>query len=138
MAYDKKKLEQQALKAIKEHNLFFITDITAYLPCTRETFYAHGLHKSDTIKAAIEKNKIKTTQSMKNKWYHSDNATLQVALMKIIGTDEVRKRLTQSYQEIEHSGMVGSVNLNDNPDALKTLLKTFQTAVENINENEKS
>lgn len=113
MAYDKQDLEKQALAVIKEHNLFFITDITAYLPCSRATFYSLGLDKLDSLKEAIEKNKITTTQSMKNKWYHSENATLQVALMKIIGTDEVRKRLTQSHQDITSGGEPIKVVIKD-------------------------
>ena len=90
--------EKEILKVIQHNNLFVITDIFAfYTGCTRKTFYDHELHKSDTIKKAIDDNKLKTCQSLKNKWYKSDNPTLQIALFKTIcGGDDLRK-LSQSY-----------------------------------------
>ena len=90
--------EKEILKVIKDNNLFVITDIFAfYTGCSRETFYHHSLNKSDTIKKAIDDNKLKTCQSLKNKWYKSDNPTLQIALFKTIcGGDDLRK-LSQSY-----------------------------------------
>lgn len=94
-------LESMALDAIKKHNLFTITDIVAYLPISRQTFYDRGLDKLDSLKEAVDANKLKTKQSMKQKWFKSDNATLQVALMKLIGDDEDRQRLTQ--QHIDHT-----------------------------------
>jgi hypothetical protein len=39
MAYDKSKIYQQAEEAIKKNNLFFIEDIVAFLPCSKQTFY---------------------------------------------------------------------------------------------------
>ena len=39
MAYNKDKIFEQSKSMIKEHGLFFIEDIVAYLPCTKPTFY---------------------------------------------------------------------------------------------------
>jgi hypothetical protein len=39
MAYDKKKIYEQAEESIKKNNLFFIEDIVAFLPCSKPTFY---------------------------------------------------------------------------------------------------
>lgn len=97
----KKDLESQALDAIKKHNLFTVMDIVAYLPISRQTFYSKGLDNLDTLKAAVEENKLKTKQTMKQKWFKSQNATLQVALMKLIGSDEDRQHLTQ--QHVDHT-----------------------------------
>ncbi len=90
--------EKEILQVIKDNNLFVITDIFAfYTGCARETFYHHKLHESDSIKKAIDDNKVKTGQSLKNKWYKSDNPTLQIALFKTIcGSDDLRK-LAQTY-----------------------------------------
>jgi hypothetical protein len=104
MAYDTKQLEKQAIEAIKKHNLFFITDVSAFLPCTTSTFYEHELEKSEAIKEALEENKISTKNSMRAKWYKSDNATLQVALMKLISEDDERKKLSQSYTDLTTGG----------------------------------
>jgi hypothetical protein len=47
----------------------------------------------------IEENKVSVKLKMRKKWLESDNATLQMGLMKLITTDEERKRLATSYME---------------------------------------
>lgn len=89
--------EKEIIEIIKKNNLFVINDIFAfYSGCVRETFYKRKLNLSDSIKKAIDDNKVKTKQSMKNKWYKSDNATLQMGLMKLLGTEEEAHRLNGS------------------------------------------
>ena len=106
MSYDTNELEQEALDAIDKYKLFFIEDVVAYVSCSRATFYNHGLDKLDAIKDALSKNKIDIKVSMRNKWYKSESATLQVALMKMIATDDEAHRLNGSRQEIRHQGAV--------------------------------
>ena len=106
MSYDTDKLEQEALEAIEKYRLFFIEDVVVYVSCSRATFYNHGLDKLDTIKEALAKNKIDIKVSMRNKWFLSESATLQVALMKMIATDDEAHRLNGSRQEIRHQGAV--------------------------------
>lgn len=106
MSYDTDKLEQEALQAIEKYRLFFIEDVVVYVSCSRATFYNHGLDKLDTIKEALAKNKIDIKVSMRNKWFLSESATLQVALMKMIATDDEAHRLNGSRQEIRHQGAV--------------------------------
>lgn len=102
MAYKKAELEEQALAAIKKHNLFFIEDVVAYLPCTKGTFYNKNLHELDAIKDALSNNRIKVKNGLRAKWYKSDNATVQIALYKLIGTEEEAHRLNGSKQEHSH------------------------------------
>jgi hypothetical protein len=102
MAYDTNKLYEQAVKAIEENNLFFVDDIIAFVPCSRATFYDHFPVNSDklnNLKELIEENKINQKVKMRKKWGDSDNATLQMGLMKLITTDEERKRLATAYME---------------------------------------
>lgn len=102
MAYDTNKLYNTAIEAIKEHKLFFIDDIVAYLPCTTSTFYEKFPTKSDKsehLKELLESNRITEKVSMRKKWKDSDNATLQMGLMKLICNNEERKNLSQSYQD---------------------------------------
>jgi uncharacterized lipoprotein YbaY len=106
MSYDTDKLEQEALEAIEKYRLFFIEDVVVYVSCSRATFYNHGLDKLDTITEALAKNKIDIKVSMRNKWFLSESATLQVALMKMIATDDEAHRLNGSRQEIRHQGAV--------------------------------
>lgn len=99
MAYDKKKIFEQAKAAIMDNKLFFIDDVVAFLPIARSTFYDWEMDKSDELKGLLNENKIKIKSSMRSKWYKSQNATLQMALMKLICTDDERKKLAVSYVE---------------------------------------
>ena len=107
MAYDTQTLKDKAEKAIKEHGLYFIEDVVAYLPCAKPTFYEHFPNESDDYKSIVElleENRINDKVSMRKKWKDSDNATLQMGLMKLLSTDEERRRLAMEYRE--HSGGV--------------------------------
>jgi hypothetical protein len=99
MAYDKEKIYKQALDTIEENKLFFVEDVVSYLPCAKATFYDFFPLNSDelnTIKDALEKNKTSIKVSMRAKWYKSDNPSLQIALMKMIATDDEAHRLNGS------------------------------------------
>jgi ACT domain-containing protein len=113
MAHDTKKLITQSLAAIEKYKLFFIEDVVAYVSCSRATFYNHNLDKLDTIKDALSKNKIDIKVSMRNKWYKSESATLQIALMKMIATDDEAHRLNGSRQEIKHNANVNVSKLSN-------------------------
>ena len=104
MAYDKNKIFEQAKELIEKNKLFFVEDIVALLPVARSTFWEYFPDKSDemdTIKEMLDKNRVEIKSSMRSKWYKSDAPALQIALMKIISTDEEAHRLNGSRQEIE-------------------------------------
>ncbi len=104
MAYDTKELYQKALTAIEENKLFFVEDVAAYLGIVKSTFYDHfkeGSNESNAIKEQLEKNKITVKVSLRSKWYKSDAPALQLALYKIIGTEEEAHRLNGSKQEVQ-------------------------------------
>lgn len=101
----KETYEKEILEVIKDNNLFVITDIFAFYTGIKSSqFYNLKLEKSDTIKKAIDDNKLKTCQSLKNKWYKSDNPTLQIALFKTICSDDNLRKLAQSYQDVTTGG----------------------------------
>ncbi len=104
MAYKTEELEKTALEAIEKHKLFFIEDVVCYLPCDKKTFYNHKMHELHSIKEALIKVKTDVKVSMRSKWYKSDNATLQMGLMKLISNDEERKRLSQTYSDVTTNG----------------------------------
>jgi len=107
MAYNKKKILKQALETVKTKNLFFIEDIVALLPCDKTTFYRFFPPESNEyneIKELLEENKVTVKSNMRKKWYESDNPSLQISLMKIIGTDEEAHRLNGSKQETTLKG----------------------------------
>jgi hypothetical protein len=98
MAYKTEELERLSLEAINKHKLFFIEDIVAYLPCDKTTFYAHKLHESNSIKEALTEVKVNLKVNMRSKWYRSENPTLQLALMKLVSTDEELRKLSMQHQ----------------------------------------
>ena len=96
MAYSKKEKEdllKKAIKAATDNNLYFIEEIVAYLPISTKTFYEWKLQESNELKDVIETNKIETKSKLRNKWAESSNATLNIALYKLIGTSEERRIL---------------------------------------------
>lgn len=101
MAYKTKELEEKALAAIEKHKLFFIEDVVSFLPCGKVTFYEHKLNESNSIKEALEKNKVEIKVSMRSKWYKSDAPALQIALYKLIGTDEESDRINSQKIKAE-------------------------------------
>lgn len=104
MAYDRKKIFEKAKEATEKHNLFFVEDIVAFLPCSRSRFYdffPDGSDELDTLKEILENNKIKTKSSIRAKLFKSAKAAELLALYRLIATPEEHKKLNQSY--IDHT-----------------------------------
>ncbi len=95
MAYDRNKIFKQAQSVIREHNLFFIDDIVAWLPIGRSTFYEYfpmDSDKMDILKKMLEDNKVRMKTSIRAKLYKGKGTDL-IALYKMICTDEERKAI---------------------------------------------
>ena len=104
--------EKGILEAIQKHPIFCFNDIFVYYEaCSRATAYNHNLDKLDSIKEAIYKNRRKGVTSLKAKWLKSENATLQLAAMRMICDPEEHKTLNQNYTDIT----TGGVALNIDP-----------------------
>ena len=102
MAYNKKKIYEQAVKAIEKNNLFFIEDVVAFIPCSRSTFYDYfpdGSDELDALREMLEQNKIKTKSSIRAKLYKSEKAAELLALYRLICTPEEHRLLNQQYIE---------------------------------------
>ena len=110
MAYKKQEMIDQAIDAIQENELIFIEEIFAFVPYSKATFYAKKLDESDTIKKALNDVKISTKSHLRKTWRKSDNPSLQIALYKLIGTDEETEKLNGSKQKHEHSGKVDNTH----------------------------
>jgi len=123
MAYKTKELLELSIKAIKKHNLFMIEDLVAYLPCSSRTFYNHELHKLQELKDLTDANRIKTKKGLQNKWNDSDNATLQMGLMKMIASIEERQRLSQSYTDVTTKGESLNYSKEERDKRIAELLK---------------
>jgi hypothetical protein len=104
MAYDKKKVFEQAKEVIVKHKLFFIDDIVAFLPISTSTFYQWELQKSEELKELLNANRTELKVSMRSKWYKSNAPALQMALMKLIATPEELKKLSMNYTDVTSNG----------------------------------
>ena len=102
MAYDRKKIFEQAKEMIVKHKLFFVEDIVAFLPCSKPTFYDFfppDSNELNELKELLETNRTELKVSMRSKWYKSNAPALQMALMKLIATPDELKRLSMQYNE---------------------------------------
>lgn len=102
MAYDRVKIYQQALDLIEKKKLFFIEDVVTLLPISKQTFYEFFKVESnelDTIKELLDKNKIEIKNGLRNKWYNGNNPLTQMALYKLIGTEEEYHRIASTKTE---------------------------------------
>ena len=106
MGYDKEKLYKNAIEIAKNEKCLFIDHLVNLLPCSRQTFYDFfkvGSDKLDNIKEIINNNKANMKKAMYNKWFESDSAPLQIALMKLIATEEEAHRLNGTKQQHDHN-----------------------------------
>jgi hypothetical protein len=104
MAYDRKKIFEQAKEVIVKHKLFFIEDIVAFLPCAKPTFYEFfppDSNQLNELKGLLETNRTELKVSMRSKWYKSNAPALQMALMKLIATPEELRKLSMNHQVTE-------------------------------------
>jgi hypothetical protein len=104
MAYDRKKIFEQAKEVIVKHKLFFVDDIVAFLPISKQTFYDFfpvESDKLDELKELLNQNRTTLKVSMRSKWYTSNAPALQMALMKLIATPEELRKLSMNHQVTE-------------------------------------
>jgi hypothetical protein len=102
MAYDRVKIYEQAQELIKTKKLFFIEDVVTLLPCNKTTFYEFFQVESNelnTIKELLDKNKIEIKNGLRNKWFNGNNPLTQMALYKLIGTEEEYHRIASTKTE---------------------------------------
>lgn len=106
MAYDRVKVFEQAKEVIVKHKLFFVDDIVAFLPCSKQTFYDFfpvNSDQLDELKGLLETNRTTLKVSMRSKWYTSNAPALQMALMKLIATPEELRKLSMNHQVTEET-----------------------------------
>jgi hypothetical protein len=102
MAYDKIKIYQQAKDLIEIKKLFFIEDVVTLLPISKPTFYDYfpiDSNELNAIKELLDKNKIEVKNGLRNKWYNGSNPLTQMALYKLIGTEEEYHRIASTKTE---------------------------------------
>jgi len=116
--YNKEDLFEQAKKAIKDNNLFFFSDVVAFLPCHPTTFYEYfrpDEKEHAELREMLEANKIRTKTSIRAKLFRSSKAAELLALYRLICTPEEHRLLNQQYVENKFDGSSGmTINFVDN------------------------
>ena len=100
MPYDTEILKQKAIETIKKNKLIFVEDVCAMLGIAKSTFYVHfpvGKDDSNELMNLIYENRQLLKNSMRKKWFDSDNATLQMALYKLCSTPVEHRLLQPAY-----------------------------------------
>lgn len=107
MAYKKKELFEQAKEAIKQNDCIFIDEIVSNLPCDISVFYRKFPTDSEEykeLKNMIDQNKVAKKQGLRKKWYEGENATTQLALYRLLSSQEEHRKLNQSYTDHTSKG----------------------------------
>lgn len=102
----KEALFKKAKKAVldKSTSLFFVSDVIGVLGVSESTFYDYfpsGSVESETIKKLLMNNRVNKCIGLRMKFYKSNHSAAQLALYKLICTDEERAVLTS--QHIDHT-----------------------------------
>lgn len=114
-----------------KHTVLFIDHLATLIPIDRSTFYRKfpvGSSKYNKIKALIEDNRIDMKSKMYQKWFDSENASLQIGLMKLIGSDKEVERLNGTRQHVEmdmKAEVKSDVNANLNVGSVKNIREAF-------------
>ncbi len=97
-----KKYEKELIEFIKKHKFMKWSHIIwKSAPFSKRTAYNYNLHNLQTIKDAMIDNCGEAMQYLLQKWIQSDNATLQIAAMRIVSDPETHQKLNQSY--VDHT-----------------------------------
>ncbi len=115
MAYDKLEIFKKAKEVTVKNKLFFIEDIVSFLPISKPTFYDYfkvDSNEFNELKELLEQNRTELKVSMRSKWFKSNAPALQMALMKLICTDEERKKLAMTYTETDITTNGKDVNIS--------------------------
>ena len=119
--------EKAILNLIKEKKIMRFDHIFGhYAGCSRATAYNHGLDKLDSIKDALEQNRLKGVDYLLQKWIAGNNQTLQIAAMRLICTPEEHRLLNQQYLDATTNGkdIVKDITITD--EQLTTVLNAIK------------
>jgi hypothetical protein len=95
-----KQYEDEILNVVKNNpQVLRITEIfLKYSGISRETFYNHDLDKSDRIKNALEHNRTVAKNKLVQNWQKKNApASLQIGAYKLLGSEDERRRLSQTF-----------------------------------------
>jgi hypothetical protein len=108
MGYDTNELKERMLNAIEKYNLYTIESVAAFIGVSKGTLYDHKLNESDHIKKAFWSVKEKMKAGLRAKWYKNDVPACQMALYKLLGSEDEYHRIAGTKQEIKQTTIESS------------------------------
>jgi hypothetical protein len=116
--FNKDELIELSIRAIEQHDLVFISEIIAFLPCSQSTFYNYKMEGLQVLKEALSRNRINLKLQIRRKLLESDNPIALIASYKLFANQEELQRLSNNNrQTMEHTQKQPfSFTLNLNPD----------------------
>lgn len=106
------KYETELIQAIKKYKWMRWSHIDwQVLSFKRGIVYDYDLRESQEVNQAFEQNRNRGVNYLLQRWIQSDNATLQIAAMRMIAQEEDRQRLSQQY--VDHTTKGNQVNSID-------------------------
>lgn len=112
---NKDDLYNKAMQVLEnDKEIVFIEDLVSFLPCVKSSFYKHfpiDSNEMNVFKEIIENNKINQKRQLRKKWFDNDNATLQLALYKLIATNDEREKLQTNYNKTDVTSQGESINI---------------------------
>ncbi len=88
---------EKIVEQIKANNsIVFMNDLCLFLGCSSQTVCNHfpkGSPENDAIIEALEANKTAVKLNLRKKWFMSNNPTTEIALYKLLATQEEKRAL---------------------------------------------
>ena len=107
MAYNWKKILENALKIAEKGGVTTTDEVIDLLPCAKSAFYEHFPSNSEEMERIREKiaiSKSKTKISIRRKLFESTNPTALLSLYKMICTDEERNAIMMTRTDVTTNG----------------------------------
>ena len=107
MSYKSEQLVEICEKAIKENIVIFsIKNLAAHIGVSRQTLYDHlnAIGKMDTIKELLMLNRYKVNSKAKSNLLEMDNASAQIAMVKLTGDKKEVDRLNGVVSNSDEKG----------------------------------
>ena len=93
----------RALVVIEENKLFFVEDVADMLGISKTTLYTRFPMQSDelnAIKEGLTANRVRVKVQLRARMARSNNPTDRMALYKLIGSEEERRRLSMTELKV--------------------------------------
>lgn len=91
---------KESIENIEQYNLITIASVSAYAGISRTYFwelFPKGSKEREHLTQLLRVNKVGVRTSILKKWNESDNFSAQLALFKLTGTEEDRRKLSTSF-----------------------------------------